>query len=160
MNFENRTKIERPSWDEYFLNIAKVVATRSCDMQTKHGCVIVDPNNHIIGTGYNSFPRGLKDDELPNLRPDKYILINHSEINAFSNCSVSPWVYNDGVRVYITGRPCINCFKFMMNSNVSSIYALINTGRSFFHEEEEEDMFFFLLKNSKIMYQEIELKNR
>lgn len=156
MNFENRTKIERPSWDEYFLNIAKVVATRSCDMQTKHGCVIVDPNNHIIGTGYNSFPRGMKDDELPNLRPDKYPFINHSEPNAFSNCVVSPWIYPHGVSVYITGRPCINCLKFMMNSNVKNIKA--EAGRGWNFSDEEEELFFFLLEKSGIFYTEIELK--
>lgn len=156
-NFENRQKIVRPSWNEYFLNIAKVVSTRSCDAQTKHGCVIVDPNNHIIGTGYNSFPRGIKDDEMPNLRPDKYPYINHSEINAFSNCIVSPWIYPSGVTVFVTGRPCTNCFKFMMNSNVRAIMA--EAGRGWNFSEEEEELFFFLLKTSKILYEEIETKN-
>jgi deoxycytidylate deaminase len=49
--------VEIPSWEEYFLNIAKAVSTRSKDAQTKHGCVITDKRHHILGTGFNSFPR-------------------------------------------------------------------------------------------------------
>ena len=51
----------RPEWDDYFLGIAQVVAQRSHDAQTQHGCVITDANHRIIGVGYNGFPRGMDD---------------------------------------------------------------------------------------------------
>jgi hypothetical protein len=47
---------EIPSWDQYYLDICKVVAARSKDPNTQIGCVIVGPNHEIRSTGYNSFP--------------------------------------------------------------------------------------------------------
>ena len=51
-----------PSWDQYYLDICKVVAARSKDPSTQIGCVIIGPNHEIRSTGYNSFPRGIRDD--------------------------------------------------------------------------------------------------
>jgi dCMP deaminase len=53
MTSDNTT---RPSWDEYFLNIAKVVATRSSCLRNKVGAVIVKGKD-IISTGYNGAPQ-------------------------------------------------------------------------------------------------------
>jgi len=53
---------EIPTWDQYYLDICKVVATRSKDPNTQIGCVIIGPNHEIRSTGYNSFPRGIRDD--------------------------------------------------------------------------------------------------
>lgn len=145
----------RPTWDQYFLAIAKQVSTRSHDLQTKHGAVVVDPNNHIIGTGYNSFAAGLPDDELPKTRPEKYKFMLHSERNALSNCVISPWVYKEGVKVYVTGRPCLDCLQGMINANVRNIVA--ESGRGWASTKDEEELFFWLLKNSKIGYKEMEV---
>ena len=77
-----------PSWDNYFLGQALLLSQRSPDIQTKCGCVIVNKNNQVIGQGYNGFPRGLKDDELPNTRPDKYPWMIHAEVNSILNLVV------------------------------------------------------------------------
>ncbi len=53
---------EIPTWDQYYLDICKVVAARSKDPNTQIGCVIIGPNHEIRSTGYNSFPRGIRDD--------------------------------------------------------------------------------------------------
>ena len=52
-------------WDEYFKGIAMLSAQRSKDPSTQVGACIVDANNKIVGIGYNGFPRGCSDDELP-----------------------------------------------------------------------------------------------
>ena len=51
-----------PSWDQYYLDICKTVASRSKDPNTQIGCVIIGPNREIRSTGYNSFPRGIRVD--------------------------------------------------------------------------------------------------
>ena len=56
------TPPEIPDWDQYYLQICKVVAARSKDPNTQIGCVIIGPAREIRTTGYNSFPRGIRDD--------------------------------------------------------------------------------------------------
>lgn len=53
------------SWDEYFMSIAFLSAMRSKDPSTQVGACIVSPDKRIVGIGYNGFPRGCSDDELP-----------------------------------------------------------------------------------------------
>ena len=68
-----------PGWDQYYLEICQVVARRSKDPNTQIGCVIVGPNHEIRSTGYNSFPRGIRDDVPERLvRPTKYLWIEHA----------------------------------------------------------------------------------
>src|SRR5271157_1245793 len=77
-----------PGWDQYYLEICKVVSCRSKDPNTQIGCVIVGPNHEIRSTGYNSFPRGIRDDVPERLaRPAKYLWIEHAERNAICNAA-------------------------------------------------------------------------
>lgn len=59
INYENKKNLIRPSWDDYFLNIAAAVSKRSHDGETQVGVVIVDENKRILATGYNGFPLGV-----------------------------------------------------------------------------------------------------
>ena len=49
------------NWDEYFFDIIKSVSKKSKDPSTQVGCLIVSPNNEIVSTGFNGFPRGVED---------------------------------------------------------------------------------------------------
>ncbi len=89
----------RISWDSYFMSLAFLVAMRSPDAQTKHGCVIVDETNRIISTGYNGFLPSSIDDRMPNIRPKKYNHIVHSEINAI----ISAKQDISKCKMYVTG---------------------------------------------------------
>lgn len=53
------------SWDDYFMSVAFLSSMRSKDPSTQVGACIVNPNKRIVGIGYNGFPRGCSDDELP-----------------------------------------------------------------------------------------------
>lgn len=112
------TKV-RPTWDEYFLNIAKQTAERSPDAQTQCGCVITQ-NNHIVGTGYNGYPSNIDDSKLSNTRPLKYAFFIHSELNAIFNGSLKP---GDTVpkTAYITGLPCFPCLISLWQVGVRRI---------------------------------------
>jgi dCMP deaminase len=71
------------NWDHYFLDIAKVVASKSKDPSTKTGAVIVSPKNTVVSIGYNGFPRNMRDDaELYANREKKYARVIHCEMNA------------------------------------------------------------------------------
>ena len=107
----------RISWHEYFIGIAKAVSVRSVDPHTKHGCVLTH-NNLIIGCGYNSFPQGMADDNLPTTRPLKYEFITHSEINSIYNMTSAI----RGFTAYITGEPCFNCLKALYQRGASEIH--------------------------------------
>jgi dCMP deaminase len=113
--------VTRPDWNSYFLGLAFLVSSRSKDAQTKHGTVIVDNNNIVLGTGYNSFIRGINDQSLPALRPNKYPFMIHSELNAILNCRVLPREAGGG-RAYVTGKCCNNCLQSLIQAGVNEIY--------------------------------------
>lgn len=124
----------RKSWEEYYLEIAKVVSTRSHDLETKHGCVITDSENRPLGFGYNGFPRGMKDSELPVTRPHKYNFMIHAEVNAILNCVHKP---KNGI-AYITGEPCNNCILFLWQAGINKIVYLDTHGSKLITDEARE----------------------
>lgn len=110
---------QRPNWNEYFINIAKVVATRSLDEETQVGSVITDANNRIISTGYNSFPAGCQDDDLPTTRPGKYPYMVHAEMNAIACCRTDL----RGGKLFCTLLPCQDCAKAIATSGIKTVVA-------------------------------------
>jgi dCMP deaminase len=124
----------RPSWTDYFLGLAKVISQRSHDIHTQHGCVITDKNNRILGVGYNGFPRGLNDSELPTSRPEKYPWMVHSERNALSNCVVRP---DDGI-AYVTGQCCNDCIIALWQEGIKTVYMIDDHGTLLFDKEAQK----------------------
>jgi dCMP deaminase len=113
--------IDRLSWDDYFLNIAKQVATRStCDR--KHvGCVLVRDKT-ILSTGYNGSIRG-----LPHCDDVGHMMVNgsckrtiHAEANAIVQAAKNGVAIN-GATAYITISPCMNCFALLVNGGINRI---------------------------------------
>jgi len=148
----SRTKVSRNSWDIDFILQAYLVSNRSLDAQTKCGCILVRDKT-IIGTGYNSFIRNIDDDVLPNLRPDKYPFMIHSEHNAILNCAKNGISCN-GAKAYITGPPCCSCLQYMYQAGISEIYFL-NANKAEMTKNLEYDTQFeilsHLMKNVKVV---------
>lgn len=109
------------SWDKYFINIASLVSTRSKDISTQVGAVLVK-DGVILSTGYNGFPRGCNDDDVNrNERPLKYKWVVHAEENALLNAG-REGVSTFGSTMYVTPiRPCSGCVKAMIQSGVKKI---------------------------------------
>jgi dCMP deaminase len=105
--------------DEYFILSCFLVAKRSHDAQTQCGCVIVKDGIEL-SCGFNGFLRNSKDNELPNVRPEKYKYIIHSEANAIYNAA-RKGVSLLGSTAYITGQCCPECFKSMVQSGIKEI---------------------------------------
>lgn len=113
-----KVKRKRPDWDNYFFGLAKLVSQRSHDVDTQHGCVIVDPEKHtILGCGYNGFPRDMRDNTLPTTRPEKYDWMIHAEINACSNLIVKPEI----ATAYVTGELCHPCLVHLWQNGIDEV---------------------------------------
>lgn len=139
----------RPSWDNYFLGLAKVVSQRSHDIHTQHGCVIVDKSNRILGVGYNGFPRCLDDSKLPTSRPEKYSWMVHAERNALANCVVRP----DNAKAYVTGQCCNNCIMALWQEGVSDVIMMNSHGTHQFDQEQQKIFDTFIqMSGMKISY--------
>jgi dCMP deaminase len=111
--------LDRPSWTEYFMSMAFLIAQRSID-PTKHGVVVVAQDNTILSVGYNSPPRGCHDEIVPLTRPLKYYYMSHAEINAIANAARNG-ICLQGATFYITGHPCAACFRSIINVGAKKI---------------------------------------
>lgn len=115
------------SWDDMFMSIAMVASQRSKDPSTQHGACIVK-DNKIIGIGYNGFPNGCSDDELPWGRDDKdiyntkYPYVVHGEMNACINVIDNNAL--KGATIYVTGLPCPDCTKNIIQFGIKEIVVL------------------------------------
>ncbi len=111
------TPDNRPDWDQYFLDLAEQVSRRSPDPNTKHGCVLVDSGRRVLSTGYNGPLSGLPHEMIQFERPNKYDWFIHAEDNAvaFARCDLR------GTTAYITGTPCVACFRRLLQVGVRRI---------------------------------------
>ena len=118
--------VARPNIDEYFLKIASVVAERSTCRRHHVGAVAVK-DKHILSTGYNGAPSGLKDClELGCLRDELNIPSGtrheicrgiHAEQNVIIQASLHG-VSIEGSTIYATHTPCILCAKMLANARI------------------------------------------
>jgi len=113
------------SWDQYFMGIALLSAKRSKDPNTQVGACIVNPQHRIVGLGYNGFPAGCSDDDLPWAREGdfldtKYPYVVHAELNAILN-SIQKL---DGCTIYVALFPCNECAKAIIQSGIKEIVYL------------------------------------
>src|SRR6266508_736022 len=110
-----------PSWDQYYLSVCKVVASRSKDPNTQLGCVIAGPAHEIRSTGYNSFPRGIRDDVPERLRrPAKYLWIEHAERNAICNAARAGTPL-EGCTLYVEIMPCMDCARAIVQAGIREV---------------------------------------
>ncbi len=120
-------KIERPSWDQYFMKIAMLVAERSTCRRHHVGAVIVK-DRQILTTGYNGAAAGVKDClELGCLRDENNIPSGerhevcraiHAEQNAIIQAALHG-INIEGAAIYCTHPPCILCAKMLANAKIT-----------------------------------------
>lgn len=121
--------IVRPSWDEYFLELAELIARRSTCLRRNVGAVLVK-EDRIIATGYNGAPRGLHHClDLGCLRQEqgipsgqRYELCRgvHAEQNAIINAAFYGVSTRDTV-LYCTNQPCIICARMIINAGIIKV---------------------------------------
>jgi dCMP deaminase len=111
----------RVSWDEYFMNIAHAVATRSTCSRKHVGALIVR-DKVILSTGYNGSIRGLPHcDEVGHLLEDGHCVRTiHAEANAVIQAATHG-ARIEGAAIYVTASPCWSCFKMIANAGLKRI---------------------------------------
>jgi dCMP deaminase len=116
-------------WDDYFMSVAFLSSMRSKDPNTQVGACIVNGEKRIVGIGYNGFPRGCDDDELPwarhsesgNELETKYPYVCHAEVNAILNKNSADV---QGCSLYVGLFPCNECAKMIIQSGIREVVFL------------------------------------
>jgi dCMP deaminase len=111
----------RPSWDQYFMMIAKVVSFRATCDRLHVGAVLVK-DNHILSTGYNGAPRGLPhcDEVGHEMVAGHCIRTLHAEENAVALAAYHGTA-TEGATLYTQWLPCVRCAKAIINSGVTRV---------------------------------------
>ena len=113
---------DRVSWETYFMNIAREVATRStCDR--KHVGAVIVRDKTILSTGYNGSIKGLPhcDEAGHEMVEGHCVRTTDAEANAIVQAAKNG-VKIDSAEIYVTASPCYNCFKLIANSGIKIIY--------------------------------------
>lgn len=113
--------MHRATWDEYFMSIAKQVATRATCDRKYVGAVLVR-DRFILATGYNGSLQGAAHcSEVGHLMEDGHCVRTiHAEANALVQAARNG-VRIEGATIYVTASPCFNCFKLLANAGVKRI---------------------------------------
>lgn len=119
----------RPTWDQYFIDITHLVATRSTCLRRQVGALLVKDRN-ILATGYNGTPSGIRHCEetgclreqlkVPSGERHELCRGLHAEQNAIIQAA-RHGVNIDGSTLYCTTMPCIICTKMLINAGIQRI---------------------------------------
>ncbi|OGL40101.1 MAG: cytidine deaminase [Candidatus Schekmanbacteria bacterium RIFCSPHIGHO2_02_FULL_38_11] len=122
--------MNRPSWNEYFMEIALLVRKRSTCIRRQIGCVIVS-DKKIMATGYNGAPSGLRHCldmgclrekmGIPSGQRHELCRALHAEQNAIIQAAISG-INIKGSTIFCTHFPCSLCAKMLINVKASKIY--------------------------------------
>ena len=124
-----KNKDSRPSWDEYFLEIASLVSKRSTCLRRKVGALVVK-DRRILATGYNGTPSGIKHCSQTGCLREKMKIPSgerhelcrglHAEQNVLLQASLHG-VSLKGSTIYVTNQPCIICAKMIINAGIGEV---------------------------------------
>lgn len=125
------TTLNRPDWDEYFMEMAVLTAKRSTCLRRQVGAVIVK-DKHIVATGYNGAPRGLAHCEdrggclrqqlgVPSGERHELCRALHAEQNAIIQAAALGNSI-EGAAIYVTNQPCAICAKMIINAGIKKIF--------------------------------------
>eukprot|EP00899_Mesostigma_viride_P024520 jgi/Mesvir1/5252/Mv15371-RA.1 len=136
--YDSRPREEYLSWDDYFMAVAFLSAQRSKDPNRQVGACIVNDQKIILGIGYNGFPRGCNDHDLPWAKKStdndalktKYLYVCHAEVNAILNRNPSNVSKQ---RIYVTMFPCNECAKMIIQAGISEVV--------FFLDKEQDNTY-------------------
>lgn len=121
--------LRRPSWDEYFMQLVRVAASRSTCCRRQVGAVLVK-DNRLLATGYNGVPKGLAHcDKVGCLRQQLGVPSGERHeicrgLHAEQNAIIQAALYGvsiAGSTLYVTAKPCSICTKMLINADIRRI---------------------------------------
>jgi len=120
---------KRPTWDEYFLEVADLVSKRATCLRRRVGAVLVK-DKKILATGYNGAPSGLKHCadtgcireklKIPSGQRHELCRGLHAEQNVILQAALYG-VSTKESTLYITNQPCAICSKMLINAGIKEI---------------------------------------
>ncbi len=126
----NLLEEQRPSWNEYFLMMAKLAATRSTCLAFPVGAVIVK-DRQVLATGYNGSPSGsvhcteqgycypgLDRCDTSKTLPSRAV---HAEANAIAQAA-RHGINTQGASIYVTLEPCLSCLKLSISAGIKKVF--------------------------------------
>ncbi len=132
IGLSNGIKGKRPNWDEYFLEVAKLVSTRSTCLRRQVGAVAVR-DKRILATGYNGAPSGLahctdigcirEKLNIPSGQRQELCRGLHGEQNVINQAVIHNVDLKDSI-FYVTNQPCVTCTKMLISVGVKEIVIL------------------------------------
>lgn len=150
----------RPSWDQYFCKLAMLVAERSTCLRRNVGAIVVK-DKHVLSTGYNGAPRGIKNsleigsclrDELKIKSGTRHEVCRavHAEQNAIIQAALHGTSI-DGGTMYCTHSPCAICAKMIINAGIKRVVSFTDYADDYFPD---------LFKEAGVEYQLAEIPGR
>ena len=140
---------DRPSWNQYFSSITRMVATRSTCLRRHVGAILVK-EKRILATGYNGAPAGLKhcidvgclreEASIPSGTRHELCRALHAEQNAIVQAAYHG-ISIAGSTLYCTNKPCVICSKMLINAGIKRI---------FFDESYDDDLADAMLAEAEI----------
>ena len=138
----------RPSFQEYFMGLAKQAAIRSNCLRARVGAVIVDENNKIKSTGYNGTPSGVtsclekgfcfrKENNIPSGTMYETCQSLHAEMNAIIQAG-EDLCRNGSIYVFGHNQVCIMCKRFIIQAGIKDIYLQKDESSSILKFDVEE----------------------
>ena len=122
--------MSRPSWPEYFMEIATLVAKRSTCMRRHVGAILVK-DKRILATGYNGAPSGLRhcqdvgclrqEADIPSGQQHELCRGLHAEQNVIIQSAYHGISIKDSL-LYCTNKPCVICSKMIINAGIKKVY--------------------------------------
>lgn len=125
------TENDRPNWDQYFINLLPMIASRSVCLRRKVGCIIVSQDKTIIATGYNSPPAGFKHCaelggclrqklNVPSGERSELCRATHAEANAIAT-SAKLGIALQNSTLYVFNQPCSTCAKSIITAGIKRV---------------------------------------
>ncbi|MCC3145724.1 cytidine/deoxycytidylate deaminase family protein [Halanaerobium sp. Z-7514] len=122
--------LERPNWNEYFMEMAELVAKRATCLRRRVGAVLVK-DRKVLATGYNGAPKAIShceetgclrtELEIPSGERHEICRGVHAEQNLVAQAAFHG-VKTEGSTVYCTNQPCVICTKILINAGIKKIY--------------------------------------
>lgn len=146
----------RISWDQTHMGLCYMIAMRSPDPSTKLGAVIIAPDNRVVASGYNGWPRGVKPFEMDDPRwerPEKYVWMAHAERNALDN-ALRAGTSVEGCTLYTCILPCADCARGIIQAGIKKVVYHARAQEHFARHAQLAQSWYQQLDSMKRMLQE------
>lgn len=147
------------TWDDLYLEMVYLVASKSEDPRCHIGAVIVSENNELISIGYNGLPRGVRHTQDKNIKPGKFYFFEHAERNAIYN-ALRNNISTINSKIYTNGTPCADCARAIIQTGIKNVIIDIDwttTSSKYWNDHFNATSILFSEAGVRIRYHKLEV---